>query len=62
MDKWDERFRLSNGFMEEVVDAAKDATNMSSVLAKVPTDATVFYLNLFDDRKCAVSTAHTENQ
>jgi len=32
----------------------------SSVRAKVPTDATVFYINLFDDRKCAVSAAHTE--
>jgi dienelactone hydrolase len=32
----------------------------SQVKAKVPSDATVFYLNLFDDRKCAVSTAHTE--
>lgn len=32
----------------------------SQVRAKVPTDATVFYLNLFDDRKCAVSTAHSQ--
>ena len=31
----------------------------TQVHAKVPADATVFYLNLFDDRECAVSTAHT---
>ena len=45
----------------ETLPAAIDHVT-SSVHAKVPTDATVFYLNLFDDRKCAVSTAHTENQ
>lgn len=28
------------------------------VSASVPADATVFYLNLFDDRNCAVSTEH----
>ena len=32
----------------------------SRVTAQVPADATVFYLNLFDDRQCAVSSAHTE--
>ena len=31
----------------------------SQVRAKVPPDATVFYINLIDDRKCVVSTAHT---
>ena len=35
-------------------------TTVSRVAANVPADATVFYLNLFDDRQCAVSTAHTE--
>lgn len=30
------------------------------VSAKIPADAKVFYLNLFDDRKCAVSTQHVE--
>ena len=28
--------------------------------AQVPADAKVFYLNLFDDRNCAVSTQHVE--
>ena len=32
----------------------------SRVTATIPTDATVFYLNLFDDRNCVVSTEHTE--
>ena len=32
----------------------------SRVTANVPADATVFYLNLFDDRQCAVSTGQTE--
>lgn len=32
----------------------------SEVKASVPADATVYYLNLFDDRECAVSTSHTE--
>lgn len=32
----------------------------SKVTAKIPTDATVFYLNLFDDRNCAVSSPHVE--
>ena len=32
----------------------------SQVSATVPEDATVFYLNLFDDRQCVVSTEHTE--
>ena len=26
--------------------------------AKIPADAAAFYLNLFDDRNCAVSTRH----
>ena len=32
----------------------------SQAAGDVPADATVFYLNLFDDRQCAVSTEHTE--
>jgi hypothetical protein len=28
--------------------------------APIPADAKVFYLNLFDDRQCAVSTEHAE--
>lgn len=32
----------------------------SQVSASVPADAAVFYLNLFDDRQCVVSTEHTE--
>lgn len=35
-------------------------TATSTVKATVPKDATVFYLNLFDDRDCVVSTSHTE--
>ena len=34
----------------------------SRVAANVPADAAVYYLNLFDDRQCAVSTEHTERQ
>lgn len=30
------------------------------VSAKIPADAKVFYLNLFDDRECVVSTQHVE--
>lgn len=30
------------------------------VSAKIPVEARVFYLNLFDDRNCAVSTQHVE--
>ncbi len=30
------------------------------VTAKIPADAKVFYMNLFDDRNCAVSTEHVE--
>jgi len=30
------------------------------ITAKIPADAKVFYLNLFDDRNCAVSTEHVE--
>lgn len=43
----------------ESVPAQVDET-ASRVAANVPADATVFYLNLFDNRQCAVSTAHTE--
>ncbi len=43
----------------ETLPAQIDAT-ASRVTANVPEDATVFYLNLFDDRQCAVSTAHRE--
>lgn len=32
----------------------------SRITATIPADATVFYLNLFDDRDCVVSTGHTE--
>ncbi len=32
----------------------------SRVTAKIPAGAKVFYLNLFDDRNCAVSTEHVE--
>lgn len=35
-------------------------TVASKVTATIPSDATVFYLNLFDDRNCAVSTPHEE--
>jgi cephalosporin-C deacetylase-like acetyl esterase len=31
------------------------------VSAKIPADAAVFYLNLFDERGCAVSTEHVES-
>lgn len=41
----------------EVAPAELDASN-SRVSAKVPDDATVFYLNLFDERDCVVSTEH----
>ena len=30
------------------------------IAAKIPTDAKVFYLNLFDERECVVSTRHVE--
>lgn len=32
----------------------------SRVSARIPTEARVFYLNLFDDRNCVVSTMHIE--
>lgn len=32
----------------------------STVTATVPDEATVFYLNIFDDRDCVVSTQHVE--
>lgn len=32
----------------------------SRVTATLPTDVTVFYLNIFDDRNCVVSSEHTE--
>ena len=34
----------------------------SQVSASLPADATVFYLNLFDERQCVVSTEHTERE
>jgi hypothetical protein len=37
------------------IDSAK-----GRVSAVIPDDAKVFYLNLFDDRSCAVSTEHVE--
>jgi cephalosporin-C deacetylase-like acetyl esterase len=42
----------------ETLPADIDVDN-SQVSAKLPADATVFYLNLFDDRHCVVSTEHT---
>lgn len=32
----------------------------SKISAAIPADATVYYLNLFDDRNCVVSTEHVE--
>ena len=43
----------------ETLPATVDAAS-HRVKADVPGDATVFYLNLFDDRDCAVSTPHVE--
>ena len=38
---------------------AKIDEAVSRVAANVPADATVFYLNLFDERQCAVSSPHS---
>lgn len=35
-------------------------TQTTRITAQIPADAKVFYLNLFDDRNCAVSTEHVE--
>ncbi len=35
-------------------------TKAGRVSAKIPSDAKVFYLNIFDERNCAVSTEHVE--
>ncbi len=43
----------------EQIDAVIDAKT-GRVTAKIPAEAKVFYLNLFDDRQCAVSTEHVE--
>ena len=43
----------------ETLPAEVDATT-SKVTATVPAEATVFYLNLFDNRDCVVSTEHVE--
>lgn len=43
----------------EQLPAAVDQTG-KRISAKVPAEAKVFYLNLFDDRGCAVSTEHVE--
>ena len=43
----------------ESVPAEIDA-KAGRVAAKIPEAATVFYLNLFDERDCAVSTEHVE--
>ncbi len=43
----------------ETVPATIDAGS-SRVTAKIPAEAKVFYINLFDDRQCAVSTQHVE--
>ena len=50
--KWPER-------KWEQLPATIDLT-ASRLTAKIPAEARVFYLNLFDDRKCAVSTEHVE--
>ena len=52
--RWQER-------MWESVPAELDLT-AKRIHAKVPSDATTFYLNLFDDRNCAVSTEHVERK
>ncbi|HRA87783.1 MAG TPA: acetylxylan esterase [Planctomycetaceae bacterium] len=44
----------------ETLPAEIDASS-SKVSASVPGDATVFYLNLFDDRECVVSTEHIDH-
>ncbi len=41
------------------IPAAVD-TPTGRISAKIPPNAKVFYLNLFDDRNCAVSTEHVE--
>ena len=43
----------------ESIPAEIDA-NASRVTARIPADAKVFYLNLFDERNCAVSSPHVE--
>lgn len=45
----------------ESIPAELDLT-AKRIHAKVPSDATTFYLNLFDDRNCAVSTEHVERK
>jgi dienelactone hydrolase len=35
-------------------------TNADKVTARIPDGAKVFYLNIFDERQCAVSTEHVE--
>lgn len=40
--------------------AAMVDTGSKRISAAIPEEATVFYLNLFDDRNCAVSTQHVE--
>ncbi|MFN8707548.1 MAG: alpha/beta hydrolase family protein [Planctomyces sp.] len=39
---------------------AKIDHDQCRVTAEIPADATVFYLNIFDDRNCAVSTEHID--
>lgn len=43
----------------EIAEAALDAGSRK-VTARLPAGVTVYYLNLFDDRNCAVSSAHAE--
>ncbi len=43
----------------EALPATIDAS-AGRVSASIPADAKVFYLNLFDDRQCVVSTVHSE--
>jgi hypothetical protein len=39
---------------------AKIEIETGRITAAIPADAKVFYLNLFDDRQCVVSTRHVE--
>jgi dienelactone hydrolase len=45
----------------EQIPARLDA-EQKRIDAPIPADASVFYLNLFDDRDCAVSTEHVERK
>lgn len=43
----------------EAIPAEIDPASKGAV-AKIPADATVFYINLFDERNCVISTQHVE--